>query len=93
MVCRLFGANPLSETMLTYCQLGYNEHISMKLWNLAVYIFENTLENICKIETIFSWTQCVNEKKSNSQMETSKPFITEACIKEYVTQIWMVVGR
>ena len=30
MACRLFGAKPLPEPMLAYCQLDYWEHISMK---------------------------------------------------------------
>ena len=30
MACRLFVAEPLSETMLTYCQLEHKEHISIK---------------------------------------------------------------
>ena len=30
MACRLFGTKPLSEPMLTYCQLGPEEHISVK---------------------------------------------------------------
>ena len=30
MACRLDGAKPLSEPMLTYCQLDPKEHISMK---------------------------------------------------------------
>ena len=29
MACRLFGAKPLFEPMLTYCQLDPKEHISM----------------------------------------------------------------
>ena len=28
--CRLFGAKPLSEPMLPYCQLDHKEHISVK---------------------------------------------------------------
>ena len=30
MACRLFGAKPLSEPMLPYCQLDPKEHISVK---------------------------------------------------------------
>ena len=30
MACRLNGVKPLSEPMLTYCQLDLKEHISMK---------------------------------------------------------------
>ena len=28
MVCRLFGAKPLSEPILTYCQLDLKEYLS-----------------------------------------------------------------
>ena len=40
MACRLFGAiNPLSETMLPYCQLDHKEHISVKLYlNSKVFL-------------------------------------------------------
>ena len=32
MVCRLNGAKPLSEPVLTYCQLNPKEHISMEFY-------------------------------------------------------------
>ena len=32
MVCRLFGAKPLSEPMLPYCQLDAKEHSSVKFY-------------------------------------------------------------
>ena len=31
MACRLHGNNPLSEPVVTYCQLGHKERILMKL--------------------------------------------------------------
>ena len=31
MACRLFGAKPLCEPMLSYCQLDTTEHISVKI--------------------------------------------------------------
>ena len=31
MACRLFGAKPLPEPMLAYCQLDYREQISLKV--------------------------------------------------------------
>ena len=55
MACRLFGAKPLSETMLAYCQLYPNEHISKKfLFEIQkVFIQENAFENaICRMATI-----------------------------------------
>ena len=32
MACRLFGAKPLSEPILPYCQLDHEEHISVKFY-------------------------------------------------------------
>ena len=43
MACRLFGAKPLPEPMLAYCQLDSCEQISVKLHN---FIQENAFENI-----------------------------------------------
>ena len=56
MVCRLFGAKPLSEPMMTYCQLDHKEHISIKYHlNSKVFIQENSFENIlCEMATILS---------------------------------------
>ena len=34
MACRLFGAKPLSEPMLIYCQLDSKEHISMEYYSI-----------------------------------------------------------
>ena len=33
MACHLFGAKPLSEPMLPYCQLDHKEHISVKFYS------------------------------------------------------------
>ena len=32
MACRLIGAKPLSEPMLSYCQLGFKEYISVTFY-------------------------------------------------------------
>ena len=37
MACRLDGAKPLSEPMLTYCQLDPKEHISMRFHLKFIY--------------------------------------------------------
>ena len=64
MVCRLFGANPLPETILTYCYLEPQEK---KLqWNLKQNIKrfnqQNTLENIvCKMSDILFRPESVNK--------------------------------
>ena len=42
MACRLFGAKPLPEPMLTYCQL---EFWSLN-WNSVIFIQENAFKNV-----------------------------------------------
>ena len=45
MACHLFGAKPLSEPMLPYCQLDPKEHISVKSYlKFKVFIKGNALE-------------------------------------------------
>ena len=40
MACRLFGAKPLSEPMLPYCQLDPKEHILVKFYSkLKIFLF------------------------------------------------------
>ena len=40
MACRLFGAKPLPELMLTYCQLDIKNQTSMKFeWNMQNFLF------------------------------------------------------
>ena len=59
MANRLFGAKPLSEPMLPYCQLDPKEHISVKFHLKSIQV--NALENvICKMAAISSQPQCVN---------------------------------
>ena len=60
MACRLFGAKPLSEPMLNYCQLETCKHISMTFWsNTTVCIEENAFESvICKMASILTLPQC-----------------------------------
>ena len=36
MTCRLFGAKPLSEPLLTYCQLDSKKHISVKMFHWKI---------------------------------------------------------
>ena len=57
MACCLFGAKPLSEAMLPYCQLGqkdtYFGEILPEILFLKVFIQENALEKvICKMAAI-----------------------------------------
>ena len=61
MVCRLFGAKPLSQPMLLYCHLDPKKHISGKFYsiNSKGLIQENALENVvCKMAAILSRPQC-----------------------------------
>ena len=47
MACRLFGAKPLPEPMLAYCQLDSWEQISMDLnRNSTIFIRGNSFENV-----------------------------------------------
>ena len=60
MACRLFGAKPLSEPMLPYCQLDAKEHTSVTFYlRFNIFIEGNALENVvCKMATILSQPQC-----------------------------------
>ena len=70
MVCRIFCPKPVSESMLTYCQLDPLEHfdeilVEIELWNYnwkwAVIIQENAFEHVvCKSAAIWPQPQCVN---------------------------------
>ena len=54
MACRLFGAKPLPEPMLTYCQLDRQEQTSVIFQNQSsnIVIQENAFENVvCKMAT------------------------------------------
>ena len=47
MACRLFGAKPLPEPMMAYCQLDSWEQISVKFErNSIILIQENAFENV-----------------------------------------------
>ena len=47
MACRLFGAKPLSEPMLAYCQLDSWEQISVKFeWESCHFHSRNAFENV-----------------------------------------------
>ena len=52
MASRLFGATPLSEPMLPYCQLDPKEHFSVKFY-LKFFIQGNVFDNVvCKMAVI-----------------------------------------
>ena len=71
MACCLFGAKPLSDPMLPYCQLDPKEQISVEFYSkIKNFIQENTLENVtCKMAAITSQT-CVTSSVGNSHRST-----------------------
>ena len=64
MACHLFGTKPLSEPMMTYCQLDPKENISMNYYlKFKVFIQQNAFENIIwEMADILFQSQCVNKK-------------------------------
>ena len=54
MACRLFGAKPLSEPVMTYCQLDYKEYIQWNIiWNSKVIIQEKAFKiKVCEMAAI-----------------------------------------
>ena len=67
MACRLFGAKPLLEAMLTYCQLEPWGHTSVKFNpNTKLFKDKNVLENVvCKMAAILSSERWSNEGFAN----------------------------
>ena len=61
MACCLFGAKPLFEPMLPYCQLDTKEHISVDIYSkFKSFIQGNGLENVvCEMVAILSRPQSV----------------------------------
>ena len=56
MACRLLGAKPLTEPVLTYCQLDPQEQTSVKFEShYKTSIHENAFENVvCEMAAILS---------------------------------------
>ena len=56
MACRLLGAKPLCEPILTYCKCDSKEQTSVKFEsNTKLFIHENVLEDVvCKMAAILS---------------------------------------
>ena len=52
MACRLDGAKPLSEPMLTYCQLCPKEHTSMKFYLKFKYFHSTKCVWTCRLQNI-----------------------------------------
>ena len=64
MACRLFGAKPLSEPMLTYCQLNTQEQIPRSFIRYSkIFNEDNAFENgVYKLATILSQPQRTKTK-------------------------------
>ena len=66
MAYRLFGAPPLSEAVLPYCQSG-PKGIQLN-FEFKIFISEKVLENVvCETVAILSRLQCVNIGKINHE--------------------------
>ena len=63
MVCRLFGAKPLSELMLDYCKLDLANIFQWNVnLNTTILIDKNAFEDVVrKMAAILSRPQCVND--------------------------------
>ena len=63
MACRLFGAKPLPEPMLTYFQLNPYEQTTVKFaFKYIFFIVENAFENVvCEMSDILSRGRWVNK--------------------------------
>ena len=60
--CRLDGAKPLSEPMLEFCELDPWVQTAVKFESRKKSFHEeNAFENVCEMETIMSWPQCVKQ--------------------------------
>ena len=74
VACRLFGAEPLSERMLYYCQLDPQEQISVKLFSKFKYFHSRKFIWKCRLENVghFSRPQCVKDRDLQSMMWESQ---------------------
>ena len=66
--CGLFGAKPLSEPMLVYCQLDWNKLQWNFNQNTKCFIHETASENICKTAAILSTRRWVNNIPTLAQI-------------------------
>ena len=93
MACRLDSAKPLSEPMLSYCQLHPKEHISMKFYfNSNIFIQENVSDHVvCEMAVIWPrgrWVNCLawtSEMSTSGTHATALDFISEWCTMYWIT--------
>ena len=61
MGCRLFVTKPISQPILTFCNLDSQKQIAKLQLNYKIFIQETAFANaICKMLAILFWTQYVN---------------------------------
>ena len=86
MACRLFGAKPLSKSMLDYCLLDSKEQTSVKFnQNTKIFIHENAPEDIvCEMAAILSRGRWVKPSSAYSlctmrlQLVSTLPILLDA---------------
>ena len=74
----ILGANPLLESMLSYCPLNHCEQISVNLIQTIIPCFqENSFENtICQMESIVFRPQCVYISSWNCSEQSAMSVIS-----------------
>ena len=91
MDCRLFGATPLPEPTLFYCQLKYWEQTAVKFESKYLFfIHENAFGNVvCKIAAISSRRRCVNVPVHGTTSLCTQSFATTvmACLDTQIVSI------
>ena len=93
MACRLFGAQPLSEPMLDYCQLDPCEHKSVKFkskynnFHWRKCISECFLQNVgCLVSASMCWIALI--ASSNVAEVLSLTCILQTAVSDYQIYWW-----
>ena len=68
MGCRLFGAKPLSDPMMVYCQLDPKKRTSLKYYLRVNFHSGKCSWKYCEMAAILSRPQCVNMKTSSMEL-------------------------
>ena len=78
--CCLFAAKPLTEPMLTYCQLDALEQTSVKFESKHKYFsWKNAFENaVCKMASILFRAQHVKQQDPFASLDTAYGQVTWA---------------
>ena len=78
MACRLDGVKPLSEPMLSYCQLDPKEHISVKFYSNLKFKSFHPMKCSWKCHLPKWWPFCVN--------------VLKQAPSHYLNQCWLLSG-